>query len=149
MNQQFYNKEDAALKEYVTLSDKFQVLISRVDDALKYIDGLHVIESKKDSLIIEVLGKRININFSMVFENPDTPLGQILAVLIKNAGTALESESILLSQWYDYLGNVKGKSISENSGLNIDQNNYLGTFAYMTIDKLLSSKEMIPYTNNS
>ncbi len=148
MNQHFNNKEEAALKEYVTLSDKFKTLISRANEALAYVDGLSIIDTKKDSLIIEVLGKRIAIQFSMVFENPNTPLGQISAILIKNAESVLENETFLFSQWYDYLGNVKGASISENSGLNIDQNNYLNTFVYMIVNNILSSKEMVPNTNN-
>ena len=72
-----------ALNEFDSLSKKFESLISNADQNLDSLNSLRVIESSKDTLMIEVMGKVIQVQFSMVFQKKDMPLGQISATLIE------------------------------------------------------------------
>jgi len=146
MSQKFEN-ENAILKKYIVFERMYADLISRASEALAYIPSLSIAKLTINTLSIKALGKLITIEFSMVLASPQNPVGQITSSLINNPGSPQESKDIILSQWFDELGNVKGASPTENSGEHIANDNYLGTFVYKTIHCILSSNETSPRTN--
>ena len=123
------------------------MLISTAENDLGNIQNLVIDDTSNDRIIISVLGKTIIIEFSMVYHD-NYPVGQITAKLIKNLGSSLESEHILLSAWYDDLGNVSSPTIDKNSTYNLGHNNYLKTFTYQIIHSLMLSNHMKPCVNN-
>ncbi len=143
-----FQKVEATLNEYETLSGKFKDMVIAANNDLADIKSLSIIEEKDNELVIHLFGKTIKIQFSMVFQSSENPLGQISAILVKNKGTAMESESTILSRWFDNLGNIRGPSIEENTSEHIAQNNYLKTFVYNVLDNLLLSENLKPSINN-
>ena len=141
-------KLNLVFKKYETLFEKFKGLLSTANNNIDSIGSLSIIEEKNNELVIQVLGQRVKIKFSMVI-HLHNPLGQISAILVKNEGTVMVSESTILVRWFDDLGNVKGDKIEQNAGENIEHDkNYLENFIYIMTDKLLLSEHVQPMKNN-
>lgn len=139
---------NSALGEYTFLAEMFENLISTADNDLAGIASLCILGSSKDTLLLEVIGKVIKIQFSMIFQPPNSLLGQISAFLVQNKNPSLESEDIIYARWFDYQGNIQKSPDGQNTGQHLVQNNYLRKFIYEVIDFLLSSTHMQTNTKN-
>jgi len=139
---------ESVLSDHQALLGKFSGLTSNANDALSNIQGLNIEIIDSDYLLINVLGKTIKIQFCPVCRTEGYLVGQITSLLVTNKGTLLETEKIILSSWFDDLGNVNYPTIEKNSGYNLTHNNYLKTFVFQTIQRLLSCEYMAPDSSN-
>ncbi len=129
-------KINLVFEKYETLFGIFKSFLSTANNNLDSIKSISIIEEKNNVLVIQVLGQKVKIKFNMVMHR-SSPRGQISAILVKNEGTVMESESTILTRWFDHHGNVYGDTIEDYTDENIKTNkDYLKVFIYNVVDKL-------------
>jgi hypothetical protein len=131
-----------AVEKYHSLQAKYNELVSGYKDR----DDLSIINRETNCLVIDAIGHKVAISFSMVSDGNDMPSfeGQINVDLIKNTGTPQETRTNLFTHWYDDLGNVRKDYNSKTSLLSTKNAACRDDIFYSIIRCLLKSKEMRP-----
>jgi len=136
-----------ALDTFSKLQENFQGLISNPEHKLNLIRGVDVAPSDQDNLRLEVLGKEIEIRFKIVFLEEFVALGQISSFLINNSSEEENSETSLLSIWFDHLGNIKSPEPTSSGFSHVNDESALSKFVVDTIEQLINSSECKPAVN--
>jgi|GEM_PF-4161605 len=116
MNHEELRLTKSALNEYQSLTEKFEELIADHQNVIEQIRSVSLIQSGENNLSIDILGFRVTIQFSMVFQDARTPLGQVSALVDLQPFNSIREFRPIYTVWFDYLGNVIS-SPSEGSSL--------------------------------
>lgn len=137
-----------ALRIYPKLENQYLEFIANPEDKLNQLNGLNVIQIKDNILSFEVIGKLIELKFSMVLHNGQDALGQVSAFVVKNPENQFRSEKAILSIWFDSLGNIKNDLDNGFSMAHVTYDSSLSDLVKTALKKLLLSDEFAPRSHD-
>jgi hypothetical protein len=144
MNQKQLQLTKSALNEYETLTGKFQELIANHQDVCGQIKSVRLLESGENNLVIEIFGIRVIIQFSMVFQDETTPLGQVSALVDMKPLNSIRELSPIHTVWFDYMGNVTSSPSDGGDLGHVSYSVCLPTFIHSVAFNLTKSELMSP-----
>lgn len=134
----------SVLNEYETSTEKFQELISNHQNVTEQIKAVRLIECDENSLIIDIFGIEVTIQFSMVFQGERSTLGQVTALVDMQPFNSVSELKSIYTVWFDYLGNITS---SPSGGADLGHVSYadsLPSFIHSVAYNLIKSELMAP-----